>query len=163
VIDGGWFSEAFTHAPQDVEVWQGRFHHHNVRPFLDIQRRFAQRFVCVRKIHLVRAAIPELRRAFSCLAKRSVKCRGKFRGITHNGRLIEPALIERLANRTDATVHHVARGYNIRACGGVRERPLHQKFDAFVIQNMKMVAINSGHTAVAVAHVFAEANVCDCN
>src|SRR5207245_5677016 len=38
---------------------------------------------------------------------------------------------------------------------------LHQKFDAFVVQNMKMVAVNSGDTTMAVAHVFAEANVCD--
>ena len=35
------------------------------------------------------------------------------------------------------------------------------KFDRLVVQDMKMIAVDARHAAVAVAHVFAETNVGD--
>jgi hypothetical protein len=40
--------------------------------------------------------------------------------------LVEPALVERLADGSDAAVHHVGRGDEVGAGRGVRERRLHE-------------------------------------
>ena len=75
--------------------------------------------------------------------------------------LIETCFVERCPYCPDAAIHHVARSNEICAGLSVRNRGLGDQFDTFVIQDMKMFAIDSGHTAVAVAHVFTKAHIGD--
>ena len=77
--------------------------------------------------------------------------------------MIEATGIECFANRADATIHHVARRYHVRTCCGVRDGSFDEKLDGLVVENMEMVAVNARDAAVAVAHVFAQADVGDDN
>ena len=115
----------------------------------------------IRRIHLIRAPVAELRRAFRRFAKRPVKGRGEFGRITHDPGLVETICVQRLANRADASVHHVARSHQIRAGGGVREGGLHEQLHALVVQHMEVIAIHARDAAMAMAHVFAQANIRD--
>ena len=45
MINGGWFAKTFAHSPEDVDVWQSWFYHHDVRAFIDIQGNFTERFI----------------------------------------------------------------------------------------------------------------------
>ena len=47
--------------------------------------------------------------------------------------LMWPAIFERLADRADAAVHHVARRDHVGAGFGMRQRLLHQRFDGDVV------------------------------
>ncbi len=60
-----------------------------------------------------------------------------------------------------APVHHVARSHEVRAGGGMRQRSFCQQLDRLVIQDMEMLAVDPGHAAMAMAHVFAQANIRD--
>ena len=73
MIDRGRLPEAFVRAPQNVDVRQSGLDHYNVGAFVDIERDFSQRFLGVRRIHLIRTSIAKLGRALGCLAKRPVK------------------------------------------------------------------------------------------
>ena len=64
-------------------------------------------------------------------------------------------VVERLANRRDAAVHHVARGHDVGAGLGVAHRGAGQQLEAAVVVH---VAVHH-HPAVAVRRVFAEADV----
>src|SRR6266404_1990870 len=83
--------------------------------FTIIERDFAQRFVRVGRVHLIRTPISKLRWAFSGVAKRAVKHGGEFRGVTHDSSVGETAGVERFADCADAAVHHVARRDHVRA------------------------------------------------
>src|SRR5947199_78715 len=84
MINGGGFSKTLTNTPQNVQVGQSRFYHHDVRSLLDIQCYLSQGFFTVGKIHLVRAAIAKLRRTLSCFAEWPVEGRRKLSRVTHN-------------------------------------------------------------------------------
>ena len=149
------------YSPQDVDVRQGGFHHHDVRPFVDIQSHLTQRFVRVGVIQLVGTTIAKLRRALGCLAKRTVKSRRKFGRITHNPSLIEAAGIERVANSADPAVHHITGCDQVRAGRGMRKCSFNQKLDSFIIEYVEVVAIDSRYAAVPVAHIFAQTDISD--
>src|SRR5207237_4115701 len=161
MINGGRFSKPLSDSPQNIHVGQGRFYHHNVRSFLDIQCYLTQGFIRVGKIHLVRAPVAELGRALGGLAEWPVKSRREFRRVTHNRRLVEASLIERLANRTDATVHHVARCHDVRTSCSMRERRLHQQLDSLVVENLEMISVDACHTTVPMTHVLTQADIGD--
>ena len=122
MINSGRFAKALADPPQNIEIGQGRLHHHNVRAFLDNERHLAQRFLCVCRIHLIRTTIAELRRAFGRVAERSIEDGGKLRRVTHDAGLIEAICIERFADCADATIHHVAGRDHVRASLCVGER-----------------------------------------
>ena len=75
--------------------------------------------------------------------------------------MIETICVERLANCADAPVHHVARRHHVRAGRSMRERRFYQKFHSLVVENMEVIAVNARDAAVAVAHVFAQADIGD--
>src|SRR5207244_6803739 len=75
MINGSRFSKSLTNTPQNVHVGQRRFYHHDVCSFVDIQRYLTQGFLCVGKVHLIRAAIAELRRTLGSLAEWPVESR----------------------------------------------------------------------------------------
>ncbi len=128
-------------------------------PSVDIERDFAERFVGVGWIHLIAAPVAKLRRAFRCFAEGAVKGGGEFRGITHDAGLVVACGVERLSDCADAAVHHVARGDEVGTGGGMGERGFDEQRDALVIQNVEMVAVDPRDAAMAVAHVFAEADI----
>ena len=77
--------------------------------------------------------------------------------------MIETGSIEGLANRANATVHHVAWRDHVGARCGMGERSLYEKLYRLVVENMEMVPVDARHATVAVAHVFAQADVGDGN
>ena len=50
--------------------------------------------------------------------------------------LLEAALVERLADRADAAVHHVGRRDDVGAGRGVRQRRAHQLLDGGVVDDL---------------------------
>ena len=42
MINGGRFAKTFAHPPEDIDIGQSWFYHHDVRAFIDIQRNFTQ-------------------------------------------------------------------------------------------------------------------------
>ena len=161
MINGDWFSKPLMDSPEDVHVRQCRFYHHDVRSFIDVESYLAQGFLGIGNIHLVRAPITKLRRAFRSLAKRSVEGRCKLGRVTHNGSLVEARGVERRANRADAAIHHVTRRHNVCAGCSVRERRLRQQLDSLVVEHVEMVSIDARHAAVAMTRVLAQADVGD--
>ena len=149
------FAELLADAPQNIEIRQRGFHQNDVRTFLDIERHFAQRFLRVRAIHLIGTPVAELRRALRGLAERPVKGRRKLGRVAHDACVLKAVAIECFANGADPAVHHVARGDEIRAGRGVRDRGLGEQFDGLIVQNVEMIAVDPRHAAMPVAHVLA--------
>src|SRR4030095_7036621 len=104
-----------------------------------------------------------LRRAFGSVAKRTVKAQRELGRITHNAGLIETGSIEGLANSANATVHHIARRHHVCARCGMGEGSFNEKLYRLVVENMEMVPVDARYATVAVAHVFAQADVGDRN
>src|SRR5262245_6500794 len=61
--------DGLPHTMDDVEVRQGRLHHDHVRPFLDVAPDDLQGLADVARVHLVTAAVAELRSRLGRLAK----------------------------------------------------------------------------------------------
>src|SRR5436309_3432156 len=97
----------------------------------------------------------------SHLANWPVESRREFRRVTTNRRLDEASLIERRANRTDATVHHVARCHDVRTSCSLRERRLHQPLNSLVVENLEMISVDACHTTVPMTHVLTQADIGD--
>src|SRR5208283_68672 len=57
----------------DPAIARRRLDHDDVGAFLDVQRDFFQRFACIGGVHLVAAAIAELRRGLRGFAERAVE------------------------------------------------------------------------------------------
>ncbi len=110
---------------------------------------------------MIAAPIAKLRRTLGRFAKRTVKGRGEFCRVTHDARLVVAGRVERLANRADPAVHHIARRDDVGSGGGVGKRAFHEQLDALVVQDVEMVAVDPSYAAVAVAHVFAQADIGD--
>ncbi len=64
--------------------------------------------------------------------------------------------LQRLAYRTDPAVHHVARGDDVDAGGGLHERLLHQHFVGLIVQHVAMLVDQS---ILAVCRVRIECHV----
>ena len=75
LIRGGRLAEALFHLRDDVEIGQRRLHHDDVGALGDVDLDLAQRFLDVGRIHLVAAAVAELRRRVGGLAERPVERR----------------------------------------------------------------------------------------
>src|SRR5213594_821635 len=88
------------------------------------------------RVHLVAAAIPELRRRLGRLAERPVESRGVFRRIGEDRHLLEIRPVERLADGRHPPVHHVGRGDDIGARPRLRHRGLRQQLERRVVENL---------------------------
>ena len=108
-------------------------------------------------IHLVRAAVAELRRRRGRVAERTVERRTVLGRVRHDRDVLEPALVERLADRADAAVHHVRRRDDVGAGGGVRDGRAHELLDRRIVGDL----VVDDDAAVAVVGVLAEADVGD--
>ena len=75
--------------------------------------------------------------------------------------MIEATGIERFSNSADPTIHHVARRHHVHARCRVRECSFDEKLNGLIVENLEMVPVDARDTAVAVAHVFAQADVGD--
>ncbi len=106
-------------------------------------------------IHLVAAAVAELRRGVGGLAERAVEPRAVLHRVRHDADAVEAALVEGRADGGDAAVHHVRRRHEVGAGGGVRQRGLHQPLHGGVVDDL--VAFDDA--AVAVRRVLAQAHV----
>ena len=73
VVGGDGDVEALLHPGDDVEVGERGLHHHHVRALLEVERDLLQRLADVARVHLVAAAVAELRRALGGLAERPVE------------------------------------------------------------------------------------------
>src|SRR5258708_35305629 len=62
VICCNWQVTMLTYLPDNVQVSQGRLHHHNICPLRNIQVSFPQRLAYITRAHLVRAPTADLRR-----------------------------------------------------------------------------------------------------
>ena len=114
-----------------------------------------QRFARVGRIHLITAAIAELRSGLGSLTKRPVEHRGEFCRVRPDGRIFESFRIQMMADGRHASVHHVGRRHNVRTGTGVRQRRLGQPLERDVV-----VHIVADHlAAMAMAGVFAVTNV----
>ena len=93
-------------------------------PFVEIERDFAQRLVGIGGIHLeaVLVALAEVGRRADRVAERTVEARGVLGRVREDARVDVARLLERVADRADAPVHHVRRRDDVGAGLGVRQR-----------------------------------------
>jgi hypothetical protein len=158
-IGGGGEGELIFDAVDDVEIRESGFDHDDVRAFGNIERDFAQSFGGVARVHLVGAAIAELRSGFGGFAEGAVESGGELRGVGHDRRVQKFCGVERLANRADAAIHHVAGSDEVGAGFGMADGGAREKFEGGVVQDFGVRAVAFDDAAMTVAHVFAEANV----
>src|SRR5216684_5134083 len=141
----------------DVEVGQRGLDHDHVGAFFQIERHFFQRFAGIGGIHLIAAAVAELRHGLGGFAEGAVKSGAVFSGVGKNRNVFEFVFVEFFANSGNATVHHVGGRDDIGAGAGVGQGLLGKDGDGGVVGNVALL----DYTAVAVVGVFAEANVGD--
>src|SRR5579864_8228150 len=155
--------EFVAHGADYIEVREGGLDHYHVRAFFQIERDFFQGFAGVGGIHLVAAAVAELRCGLRGFAERTVETGAIFRGVGKNGDIFKLVFIEFFADGGDAAVHHVGRRYDVRAGASVREGLFGEDGDRRIVGDARFIGqrIVLDHAAVAVVGVFAETNVSD--
>src|SRR6266436_7147323 len=155
--------EFFADGANYVEIGERGLDHHHVRAFFKVERDFFQGFAGVGGIHLVAAAIAELRGGLRGFAERAVEAGAVFRGVGKNGGVFEFVLVEFFADGGYATVHHVGRGDDVGAGAGVGEGLVGEDGDGGVVGYGGFVGemVVLDYSAVAVVGVFAEADVGD--
>ena len=128
--------EPLARRADDVEVRQRGLDHDRVGALGDVELALAQRLADVGGIHLVAAPVAERRRAVGRLAERAVERGRVLRGVREDRRLLEAVVVERLADRGDAAVHHVARRDDVGARLGVAQRGAREQLDAAVVVHL---------------------------
>src|SRR5665213_400338 len=73
--------EAVARLADQIQIRHGRLDHQHVRAFFQIELHLMHGLAAVGGIHLIRAAVAELRRRFGGFAERSIKSRCKLRGV----------------------------------------------------------------------------------
>src|SRR6266508_235062 len=139
----------------DVEVRQRGLDHDDVGPLVEIERDLAHRLHAVRGIHLVRAPVAELRCRVRRIAEGAVKARRVLRRVRHDRRVRKAGVVERLADRTDAAVHHVGGGDHVCARFGMRDGDAREQLERRVVADGAPL----DDAAVPVARVLAQAYV----
>ncbi len=149
-----------AHTAQDIEVRERRLHHQHVGALVLVQRGLAEPLARVAGIHLVRRAIAELGRAVGGVAERAVERGGVFHGVREDGEVFVRAVIEGLADRGDAAVHHVAGGDDVSTSVGVDERDPREHLERRVVVDVDD-AVTPGveDAAMTVVGVFVHADV----
>ena len=111
---------------QNIQIGEGRFDHHNVRPLLYIRPDFPQRLLPVGAVHLIAFAVAEARRRVSRIPERSVIGGGKFRAVSHDRRLGKACPVEPFPYGRHPAVHHIRGRCHIRTGLHKTHRHLHQ-------------------------------------
>ena len=107
------------------------------------------------RVHLVAAAVAELRRRVGGLAERAVEGRGRLGGVGEDGAPPRAGLVERPADRGHAAVHHVGGRDDVGAGPGVRQRDPREQRERRVVVDVAV----ADDAAVAVRGVLVEADV----
>ena len=152
VVGGEREVESLARGADDVEVRQRRLDHQHVGAFGDVELAFAQCLAHIRGIHLVAAPVAERRRRVGSLPERPVERGCVLRGVRDNRRVRQ-----RLADGSDAAVHHVAGRNDVGAGLDVRDRGARKEVERLVV--VDLVAVED--PAVSVRRVLAEAHVGD--
>ncbi len=120
--------ELVLHPAHDVQIRHARFDHHHVGAFGDVERHFAQGFVGVARVHLIDlfVGLAEVGGRAHGVAERAVERAGVLGAVGHDAGVNMAVGLQRLADRADAAVHHVARGDDVHSGGCLRQRLLHQ-------------------------------------
>ena len=83
--------EALAGGADDVEVGEGGLHQDHVGALGDVEVDLAHGFAKIRAVHLIAAAVAELRRGVGGLAEGAVKGGGELGGVAKDGRVGESA------------------------------------------------------------------------
>jgi hypothetical protein len=128
LVGEGGYLELVRDAPRDVQVGHARLDHDHVRTLGEIQGALVQGFVAVRRVHLVAELVATLDIAGGThrIAERTVIAGGILGRVGHDQRVDVAVCLERLANRSDAPVHHVRRRDDIGTGRRVAEGLLDQ-------------------------------------
>ena len=116
-----------------IEVRKRGFHHHHVGALGDVEGDLVERLARVGRIHLVAAAIAELRRALRGVAERSVERGGVLRRVREDRDLGMTTAVECGTNRADLTVHHPRRRDHIGPGARLAERDRRVAFERRVV------------------------------
>src|SRR5262249_30149741 len=122
-----------------------------------VQFDLAQRFACVRWIHLITASVAKLGRGARSFAKWAVETGSILRGVRHDRNVGEVFPIQRLTNGRNAPVHHVGGSDHICAGSYVTDGSVGQELQGRVI--LHIVVFDDA--AMPVGRVFAQADVRD--
>src|ERR1043166_3182215 len=101
------------------------------------------------------AAIAKLWRRISGIAKRAIKVARELCAVTHHRHKIETILVQRRADASNSTIHHVARADAI----GARRSKRYGRFRQLVQRLFQLNSVLIKHGAVAVRRVRAEAGI----
>ena len=114
--------ERVTERGDHIEVRQCRFHHDHVCALGEIERGLIQCLAPVRGLHLIAAAIAELRCTFRRIAERPVERGGVLRGVGQDGAVRVIRRVQRVSDGADLAVHHAARRNHISPGIGLGDR-----------------------------------------
>ena len=137
-----------------IQIRHAGFDHHHIRAFGNIHGHFAQGFVAVGRVHLVGLfiAFAQVARGPHSIAEGAVKRAGVFRAVGHDAGVDQVFRFQRLADRADAPIHHVAGGHDVDPGLGLHQRLLHQHAGGLVIQDIALfLGARIGNTVLAVA------------
>ena len=138
LVGKGRDAELVLHAPHHVQVGHAGLDHHHVGAFGDVHRYFAQRLVGVGRVHLVDLfiALAQVGGRAHGVAERAVEGAGVLGAVGHDAGVNQPLLLQRLTDRGDAPVHHVAGRDDVDAGLGLHQRLLHQHRHGFVVHDV---------------------------
>ena len=141
LVDEGRDAEAVFYPAHDVQIRQSGFHHDHVGSFGEIQRNFLQCLVAVGRVHLVAefVAATETGSGSHGVAKRVVERRRIFGGIGEDAHVRVALLLQRIADRADAAVHHVRGRDHVGAGRRVGKRLLDQRVHGFVVGDIAVL------------------------
>lgn len=116
--------EIFFQQVNHIKVIHRRFYHQKIRPFNHIQFSFYEGLTFVGWFHLVGLfTLWNVSRfpwgAIEVIPEWAVKSAGIFGCVRHNARIGEPALVERLPDVANPSVHHIARAEYVKASPGL--------------------------------------------
>src|SRR5690242_15290512 len=119
LVGGQGHIEAGAGGGDNVEVGHSGLDHDHVRAFFQVELDFTHGFAQVGGVHLVAAAVAELRGGVGSFAEGTVEAGGKLGGVGEDGSVDEAGIVESLANGGHAAIHHVRRSDDVHA--GVRQ------------------------------------------
>ena len=157
VVDGNGAVDAVPGLTDDIEVGHGRLDHDDVGTFVEVEADFLHGFPGIGRIHLILAAVTELRGRIGGIAEGTVKSRGVFDGVGHDGYVLEAVFVEGRADGGDTAVHHIRRGDDIGAGLCLADGRPGQKGQGRVVIDVMAAEF----AAMAVAGVLAKTDIAD--
>ncbi|CAK8722690.1 hypothetical protein GKODMF_14280 [Candidatus Electrothrix gigas] len=149
--------ELISQATDNVQIGHSWFDHQDVGPFIHVQGGLPHGLTAVSRVHLVTASIPELRRTVCRIPERTVKGRGIFHRIGHNGHVMKIIFIQGTADLAHSSVHHIRRRNHICARLGMGQGSPGQQFQGGVV--IHVITVQAA--AMAVVCVLTQADIRD--